>query len=117
MGYTDGYLVPVPRNNKEAYRELAAMAAVVFKECGATRVVETWADDVPDGEVTDYRRAVKAKDDEDVVFSWAEWPSKEARVEGWKKVMADPRMQPDANSMPFEGQRMIYGGFEPIVDA
>ena len=117
MGYTDGYLVPVPRNNKEAYRELAAMAAVVFKECGATRVVEAWADDVPDGEVTDYRRAVKAKGDEDVVFSWAEWPSKEARVEGWKKVMADPRMQPDASSMPFEGQRMIYGGFEPIVDA
>jgi uncharacterized protein YbaA (DUF1428 family) len=117
MGYADGYLLPVPVANKDAYRDMAAMAAGVFKECGATRVVEAWGDDVPEGKVTDYRRAVKAKDNEIVVFSWAEWPSKEARNEGWKKVMADPRMQPEANSMPFDGQRMIYGGFEPIVDA
>ena len=117
MGYADGYLVPVPMDKKDAYRGMAAMAAVVFKECGATRVVEAWGDDVPDGKVTDYRRAVKARDNEVVVFSWAEWPSKEVRNEGWQKVMADPRMQPDAKSMPFDGQRMIYGGFEPIVDA
>jgi uncharacterized protein YbaA (DUF1428 family) len=115
-GYADGFLVPVPAGNKEAYRDLAAKAAAVFKEHGATRVVEAWGDDVPDGKVTDYRSAVKATGDENVVYSWIEWPSKEARDEGWKKVMADPRMQPDMDNMPFDGRRMIYGGFAPILD-
>ena len=76
-----------------------------------------WEDDVPDGKVTDYKRAVKASSDEKVVYSWIEWPSKQARDEGWKKVMADPRMKPDKAEMPFDGQRMIYGGFAPILDA
>jgi len=115
-GYLDGYLVPVPEGNKEAYRELAQMAAGVFKEYGATRVVEAWGDDVPDGKVTDYKRAVKATDGERIVYSWVEWPDKATRVEGWKKVMADPRMQPGKGDMPFDGKRMIYGGFVPIVD-
>ena len=96
---------------------MATKAAAVFKEHGASRVVETWADDVPDGKVTDFKGAVKAKSDEAVVYSWIEWPSKEVRVEGWKKVMADSRMQPDQNIMPFDGKRMIYGGFVPILDA
>ena len=116
MGYADGYLVPVPVGNKDAYRAMAAKAAAVFKDHGATRVVEAWGDDVPDGKVTDYKGAVKATGEEKVVYSWVEWPSKEARVEGWKKVMADPRMQSDRNEMPFDGQRMIYGGFEILHD-
>ena len=116
MGYTDGYLVPCPKNNREAYRALATKASAIFKEHGATRVVEAWGDDVPDGKVTDYRMAVKAEENENVLFSWVEWPSKEARNEGWKKVMEDERMKPDGSEMPFDGKRMIYGGFEPILD-
>lgn len=117
MGYADGYLVPVPAGNKEAYRALAAKASQVFFDHGATRVVEAWGDDVPAGKVTDYARAIKAEGDETAVFSWVEWPSKEARQEGWKKVMEDERMKPDGSEMPFDGQRMIYGGFSPLIDA
>jgi uncharacterized protein YbaA (DUF1428 family) len=116
LGYADGFLVPVHADKQDAYRDMASKAAAVFKEYGATRVVEAWGDDVPDGEVTDYKGAVKAEDGEIVVYSWIEWPSKQVREEGWKKVMADPRMQPDHNDMPFDGQRMIYGGFAPLVD-
>jgi uncharacterized protein YbaA (DUF1428 family) len=115
MGYVDGYLVPVPAGNKEAYREAAAKAAVLFKEFGATRVVEAWGDDVPDGKVTDFKGAVKATPDEKIVYSWVEWPSKAVRDEGWKKMMADERMK--NHTMPFDGKRMIYGGFAPILDA
>jgi uncharacterized protein YbaA (DUF1428 family) len=115
-GYVDGYLVPVPNGNKEAYRALAQKAAEVFKDHGAIRVVEAWGDDVPDGKVTDYKGAVKATADENIVYSWVEWPSKQARDEGWKKVMADQRMQPGQSTMPFDGKRMIYGGFAPILD-
>jgi uncharacterized protein YbaA (DUF1428 family) len=115
-GYVDGYLVPVPKDKKEAYRAAAQKAAQVFKDHGATRVVEAWGDDVPDGKVTDYKGAVKATADENIVYSWVEWPSKQARDEGWKKVMADQRMQPGQNPMPFDGKRMIYGGFAPILD-
>ncbi len=114
--YADGYLLAVPVANKDAYRELAQMAAEVFMEHGATRVVESWQNDVPDGKVTDFKRAVKAKEDEAVVFSFVEWPTKQARTEGWEKVMADERMQPDKDKMPFDGQRMIYGGFDILVD-
>lgn len=114
--YVDGYVVPVPEGNKEAYREVAERAATVFKEYGATRVVEAWGDDVSDGQVTDYKRAVKAGEGERIVYSWVEWPDKATRVEGWKKVMADPRMQPGAADMPFDGARMIYGGFTTILD-
>jgi uncharacterized protein YbaA (DUF1428 family) len=116
-GYVDGYLVPVPAANKNAYRDMAAKVAVVFKEYGATRVVEAWGDDVPDGKVTDYKGAVKATADEKVVYAWVEWPSKEARNAAWTKIMADERMKPDHANMPFDGKRMIYGGFAPIVDA
>ena len=115
-GYADGYLVPVPTGNKEAYRTMAAKAAGVFKEYGATRVVEAWGDDVPEGKVTDYKGAVKARDDETVVFSFVEWPSKEVRDTAWPKIMEDERMKPDKDNMPFDGQRMIYGGFTPILD-
>ncbi len=115
MGYVDGYLVPVPAANRDAYRDIAAKAATLFKEFGAVRVVEAWGDDVPDGKVTDYKGAVKATGDEKVVYSWVEWPSKQVRDEGWKKIMADARMQ--GHTMPFDGKRMIYGRFVPILDA
>jgi uncharacterized protein YbaA (DUF1428 family) len=115
-GYADGYVVPVPSGNKEAYRAAAAKAADVFKEYGATRIVEAWGDDVPDGKVTDFKRAVKATADESVVFSFVEWPDKATRDEGWKQVMKDPRMQPDQNNMPFDAKRMFWGGFAEMLD-
>lgn len=115
-GYADGYVVPVPAGNKKAYREMAAKAAEVFKEYGATRVVEAWGDDVPAGKVTDFKRAVKAKDGENVVFSYVEWPDKATRDAAWPKIMEDKRMQPDRDKMPFDGQRMFWGGFRQILD-
>ena len=115
MSYIDGFVIPVPAGNKEAYRKLAKEAAAIFMEYGATQVVECWGEDVPEGKVTDFRRAVQAKEGESVVFSWIVWPSKAARMEGNKKMMADSRMQPSAD-MPFDGKRMIIGGFEPILD-
>jgi uncharacterized protein YbaA (DUF1428 family) len=114
-GYIDGCVIAVPEANKDAYREMADKHAAILKEYGATRTVDAWGDDVPDGKVTDYKGAVKAKPDEKIVYSWVEWPSKAARVAGWDKAMADPRMKD--MKMPFDGQRMIYGGFAPILDA
>lgn len=114
MNYIDGFVVPVPASKQEEYRKMAAEAAVIFKEFGATRVVECWGDDVPDGKMTDFKRAVNAEDGESIVFSWVEWPSKQARDAGMQKVMTDPRMK--KADMPFDGQRMIYGGFKPIVE-
>jgi uncharacterized protein YbaA (DUF1428 family) len=108
--------VPVPAENKEAYREMAAKAAPVYKEYGATRFVECWADDVPDGKVTDFKCAVNAEAGEIVVFSWVEWPSKAVRDEANPKLMVDPRMQPDGE-MPFDGKRIIFGGFETLLEA
>ena len=115
MSYVDGFVIPVPANGKQAYLDMAARAAPLFKEHGATRVVECWGDDVPDGKVTDFKGAVKAEQGENVVFSWIEWPSKEVRDAGMAKVMADERMHPDGD-MPFDGKRMIYGGFAPMLD-
>ena len=115
MSYIDGYVVPVPTTNKQAYRDMAAKAAQVFKECGALRVVECWGNDVPKGKVTDFQGAVKAEANETVVFSWVEWPSKQVRDVGMKKAMEDPRMNMSANDV-FDGKRMIFGGFEPLLD-
>jgi uncharacterized protein YbaA (DUF1428 family) len=115
--YVDGFVVAVPTTNKELYREQAARAAVVFREHGALSVVECWGDDVPDGKVTSLPTAVKCRPDETVVFSWITWPSRAAREEGMKKVMADPRLDPETTPMPFDGKRMIYGGFEVLLEA
>ena len=116
MTYIDGFVVAVPTANREIYKKHAEDAAVVFKEQGALKLVECWGDDVPEGKLTSFPMAVKCKQDETVVFSWITWPSREARDKGWKAVMADPRMQPDKNAMPFDGKRMIYGGFEVMID-
>lgn len=115
MSYVDGFIVPVPEGKKEAYLEMAAKAAPIFREHGATRVVEAWGNDLPRGKTTDFFMAAKAEEGENIVFSWIIWPSKEARDSGWEKVMADERMKPPAE-MPFDGKRMFWGGFEPIVD-
>ena len=117
MNYVDGFAAAVPTANREIYRQHAEKAAVVFKEYGALNVVECWGDDVPEGKLTSFSMAVKREADETVVFSWITWPSRQVRDEAWKKVMADPRLKPDANPMPFDGKRLIYGGFEVIVEA
>jgi len=115
MGYVDGTVLAAPVSGKDEYITFMKAMSAVFKEHGASRIVDAWADDLPDGKVTDFKGAVKAEGHEAVVFSWVEWPSKEARDAGWKNVMADPRMGPD-QPMPFDGKRMIFGGFAPIVD-
>ena len=115
MNYVDGFVAAVPTANKDAFLEHARAALPIFKELGAVRVVECWGDDVPNGKVTDFKGAVKAGDDEVVVFSWIEWPSKEVRDAGMKAMMNDPRMRD--MKMPFDGQRMIFGGFQPLLDA
>jgi uncharacterized protein YbaA (DUF1428 family) len=115
-GYVDGTLLPVPAGNRDAFRAWAAKAAAALKEHGAVRVVDAWGDDVPDGKVTDLKGAVQATGDEKIAYCWIEWPSKEVRDKSWKKLMADPRMHPDKDRVLFDGKRMIYGGFAPIVD-
>ena len=115
MSYVDGFVIPVRAGQKEAYRAIASKAAPIFKEHGATSVVECWGDDLPEGKVTDFKRAVKAEAGENVVFSWIVWPSKQTRDAGNKKVMEDPRMQMGGD-MPFDMQRMFVGGFEVLVD-
>jgi uncharacterized protein YbaA (DUF1428 family) len=117
MTYVDGFVAAVPTANREAFRKHAADAAPVFKEHGALKVVECWGDDVPDGKVTSFPMAVKCEPGETVVFSWIVWPSRQVRDAGMAKVMADPRVQADANPMPFDGKRVIYGGFEVVVEA
>ena len=112
MAYVDGFVAAVPAANKQAYIEHAREAGELFKEWGATRIVETWADDVPSGEQTDFMKAVQAKPDEVVVFSWVEYPDKATRDAAGQKMMSDPRMQ--AMKMPFDGARLIYGGFETL---
>ena len=117
MIYIDGFLAPVKAGtSSEAYAAFAEKAAPIFKDYGATRVVEGWGDDVPDGELTDFRRSVQATKGETVVFSWVEWPDKGTRDAGMKKVMEDSRMQLGME-MPFDGKRMVYGGFRALVDA
>ncbi|MNQ21125.1 hypothetical protein D3C85_342280 [compost metagenome] len=116
MSYVDGFVLAVPTANKEIYRKHAEAAGAVFKEYGALKLVECWGDDVPEGKVTSFPMAVKCKPDETVVFSWIVWPSRAVRDQAMEKVMADPRLQPDKNPMPFDGQRLIYGGFEMIIE-
>lgn len=116
MTYVDGFVAAVPAANQEAYRKHAVLCAPLFKSFGATRQVETWGDDVPDGKVTDFRRAVKAEPGEVIAFSWLEYPDKATRSAATEKMMSDPQMRGLMETMPFDGARMIYGGFAVIVD-
>ncbi|MET4663938.1 DUF1428 domain-containing protein [Sphingomonas sp. PvP056] len=117
MTYVDGLVIPVRAGtNSAGYARFAEAIAPIFRDHGATRVVEGWADDVPDGKQTDFRRAVQASDGETVVFSWIEWPDKAARDAGMAKVRADPRMVPTSADMPIDGARMIFGGFQVVLD-
>ena len=116
MAYVDGYVIPVPHDKKDAYTAMARDMKALFMEFGASDIVECWGDDIPKGERTDFFKAVQASEDENVVFSWMIWPSKQARDAGWEKAMADERMKsPPPGGMPFDGKRMFFGGFEPIV--
>jgi uncharacterized protein YbaA (DUF1428 family) len=120
MAWIDGFVIAVPTANKQKFIDHAKLGDSVFIDLGATRVVECWGDDVPEGKVTDFRRAVQAKDDETVVFSWIEWPDKPTRDAAMKKMTSadfkDDRMDPQKNPMPFDGMRLIYGGFAPLVE-
>ncbi|ESQ81093.1 DUF1428 domain-containing protein [Asticcacaulis sp. YBE204] len=116
MSYVDVFVVPVPKENRAAYKKLAETASTVFKEHGAIQVIECWGDDLPESELgVSFKSVMRAKQPDGVVFSWVLWPSKEARDEGNERVMDDPRMQP-TDDMPFDGERLIYGGFQVLVE-
>jgi uncharacterized protein YbaA (DUF1428 family) len=116
MTYVEGFIVAVPKANKEEYRRHAAGVVPMLQEFGVTRHVEAWASDVPEGKITDFRKAVQASEDEDVVFSWFEYPDRATRDAANGKMMSDPRMEQMAANMPFDGKRMIYGGFAPLLE-
>ena len=116
MTYFEGFVVPVPEANKEAYRKQASDFAPIFQEFGVKRHVEAWDSDVHEGKVTDFRMAVNAKSDEKVVFSWFEYPDKATRDAANEKFRSDPRMKDIGANMPFDGKRMIVGGFDAIVE-
>ena len=117
MTYVSGFVAPVPNANRQAFIDHAREAARHFKKHGALSVVESWGDDVPDGEITSFPMAVKLKADESVVFSWIVWPSKEAANAAFEAMMQDPAFSQDSNPMPFDGKRMIFGGFETVFEA
>ena len=124
MSYIDGFVIACPKANKDKFIDHAKLGDSVFMDLGALRIVECWGDDVPEGKITDFRMAVKAGEDEAVLFSWIEWPDKETRDAAMAKMTewmndpskADPRMDPAKNPMPFDGKRMSFGGFAPIVE-
>ncbi len=119
MPYIDGFVIPVPTADKQKFIDHALKADSVFMEEGATRILESWGDDVPDGTLTDFRKAVQARDDETVCFAWIEWPDRATRDKGMARVnelfATDPRIGPEGNPIPFDGKRMIFGGFSPVV--
>ncbi len=118
--YIDGFVIAVPTLNKQKFIEHAQKADSVFKELGATRIIECWGDDVPDGRLTDFRRAVQAGEDETVVFAWIEWPDKQTRDTAMGRMnelmKTDERLNCETNPTPFDGSRMIFGGFTPILE-
>ena len=121
MAYIDGFVIAVPTARKQDFIDHALKGNSVFKELGATRILECWGDDVPDGKLTDFRKAVQAKEDETVVFSWIEWPDKASRDAAMGRMgelmKTDERFNPETNPMPFDGARMFWGGFAPIFDS
>ena len=118
MPYIDGFVIAVPTDDKQKFIDHARTADAVFMEQGATRILECWGDEVPKGQQTDFFRAVQAKEGETVCFSWVEWPDKatrDAAMAKMEELKKDPRMDPAKNPMPFDGRRMIFGGFVPVV--
>ncbi len=116
MAYVDGFVIAVPRDRKDDFLAHARTMDAIFMELGARRVVECWGDEVKPGTQTDFRRAVAATEEEEVVFAWVEWPDKATRDAAFGRMMQDPRSKPENNPMPFDGKRMIFGGFVPVVD-
>jgi len=124
MTYIDGFVIACPEANRDKFIEHARLGDAVFMELGALRIVECWGDDVRDGHTTDFRRAVQAQDGEAVLFSWIEWPDKATRDAAMARMQemmtdpskVDPRMDPQKNPMPFDGKRLIFGGFVPVVE-
>ncbi|MDP1631794.1 MAG: DUF1428 domain-containing protein [Caulobacter sp.] len=114
MSYLDINVVPVPTASKAAYLEHARALAAVFRDHGAIHVTDVWGDDVPDGKVTDFKRAVALEDGETVAVGWIIWPDKATRDAAWEKVMQDPRLA--SQTMPVDGKRMIFGGFEMLLE-
>lgn len=120
MTYIDGFVIAVPTANKQKFIDHANSTGRLFTELGATRLLECWGDEVPEGILTDFHGAVQAQDDETVVFAWVEWPDKATRDAAMKRMeelmKSDDRFNPEKNPMPFDGKRMIYGGFTPVVE-
>ena len=120
MSYIDGFVVAVPSANKDEFIDHARHTDAIFKELGALRVVECWAHDVPAGKVTDFRRAVKAESDETVVFSWVEWPDEAHRDQAMQRMhemaKTDSRFDEAKNPVPYDGMRMIHGGFQVVLE-
>ncbi|TJX44114.1 MAG: DUF1428 family protein [Mesorhizobium sp.] len=116
MSYVDGFVLAVPKAKLDDYKKLASLTGPIWMEHGALAYVECIGDDVPYGELTSFPRAVQAKDDEIVVFSWAVYKSRQDRDAVMAKVMADPRLKPDWGAMPFDAKRMIFGGFQPFME-
>jgi uncharacterized protein YbaA (DUF1428 family) len=114
MSYVDGFVIAVETARRDEFVDHARRMDALFLEWGATRVVECWADDVPTGQFTDFGRSVQLKEGEAVVFSWIEWPDKATRDAAMARMQSDERMM--AEPMPFDGKRMIFGGFTPVVD-
>ncbi|MCC6001672.1 MAG: DUF1428 domain-containing protein [Pararhodobacter sp.] len=113
-GYVDGFMCAVPKDGREAFRRFAEQVDPIFIEYGATWIMENWGIDIPQGAITDFRRAVLAEPDEAVMFSWTRWPDKATRDEGSRRMMQDPRFAD--MQMPFDGKRMVFGGFAPLVE-
>lgn len=120
MTYIDGFVIACPKANRQAFIDHARLTGGMFIEMGALRIVECWGDDVPEGKTTDFRMAVKAEAGEDVLFSWIEWPDKATRDAAFARMSdpenSDPRMDPEKNPIPFDGKRMIFGGFTPVFE-
>lgn len=115
-GYVQGYVAPVPRANREAFAKMCATMRAVAIDSGALNAVDSWAEHIEDGKVTDFKRAVKAKDGEAIAFGFVEWPSKQAYDEGSVAMRADDRMPSPGSDMPLDGMRLIYGGFEILLN-
>ncbi|CAN7690315.1 DUF1428 family protein [Mesorhizobium amorphae] len=116
MSYVDGFVLAVPKANLDAYKKMAGQAGSIWMEYGALSYVECVGDDVPYGELTSFPRAVQAKDDEVVVFAWVVYESRKRRDEVMAKIMVDERLKADWPTMPFDGKRMIFGGFQTFIE-